>query len=131
MATKSTDKSTEAVAENETAKAEAEKIIEEAKAKAAAIVKEAREKAPAAEKKAGTGTDPEELVDYIAPLLDPKSPDILVAVNGETIRIMRGQPVRIKRKFLEVLMNAQSQEFAAYQYMQAAQKQGEQALANM
>ncbi len=83
------------------------------------------------EKKTGV-PDPEEMVEYTAPMLyADRARDILAAVNGETIRIRRGVPVRIKRKFVEVLENARAQEDAAYAMMQKAQRNGTKALADM
>jgi len=114
-------------------------IIAEAEAKAAAIVAEAEAKAQAKADAAAEAegaapkVDPmEELVDYTAPLLpNLKKRDILVGVNGETLRIKRGVPVKIKRKFYEALQNAAAQEFAALEARQEIQKQGEKALASM
>ncbi len=77
-----------------------------------------------AEKKTeDTAFDPEELVEYTAPV-DPtgKRVDVIVAVNGEMLRIKRGETVKIKRKFLEVLKQAARQEMAAWQKMQEFQK---------
>ena len=56
----------------------------------------------------------EELVDYTAPL-DPRGEfrDLVVGVNGEFIRIQRGASVRIKRKFLEAIYNAELQQAEA------------------
>ena len=71
----------------------------------------------------------EELVDYIAPRLGPKEQDIFVGVNGETVRIRRGAHVRIKRKFYDVLMNAQDQEEAAMRAIENAQRQSSRPLA--
>ena len=69
--------------------------------------------------------NPDELVDYTAPLLPGgKQKDVFCAVNGETCVIKRGVPVKIKRKFYEVLMNAQKQQVAAYHAMADIQKQG-------
>lgn len=76
--------------------------------------------------------DPNELVDYIAPLLPgTKQKDIFVAVNGETCVIKRGVPVKVKRKYLEALNNAQNQQYAAYQAMVQIQQNGAKATANM
>lgn len=76
--------------------------------------------------------DPNELVDYTAPLLPgTKQRDIFGAVNGETFCVKRGVPVKIKRKFLEALNNAQEQQLAAYQAMVQIQKNGSKATANM
>lgn len=82
---------------------------------------------------AGKGKDYwEEAVEYTAPLLGPRERrELLVSVNGETIRILRGEPVRIKRKHLEAIQNAQRQAYAAYAAMRRAQKQGSKALAAM
>lgn len=122
------------------------KEIEEAAEKAAkekleAAEKEARAKAAEAEKakadkeaeKNDAKEDPaEELVDYIAPLLpNMKKRDILVAVNGETLRIKRGVPVKIKRKFYEALQNAAMQEYAAMETQQEIKRQGEKPMASM
>lgn len=116
--------------------AEAEKIIAEVKERAAKIVAEAEAKAAAESKDEAApapAIDPmEELVDYTAPLLpNLKKRDILVGVNGETLRIKRGVPVKIKRKFYNALQNAAAQEFAALEARQEIQKQGEKALASM
>ena len=69
--------------------------------------------------------DPEELVDFTAPM-DPtgQRQDILLAVNGETVRIQRGSTVRVKRKFLEVWDNANAQAMAARAAMEKAQSGG-------
>ncbi len=65
----------------------------------------------------------EELVSYTAPLLPWRNErDIFVSVNGESIRIKRGETVQIRRKFLEVIENAQRQEGAAYAYMAEAKR---------
>ena len=83
------------------------------------------------EKKA-TAYNPDELVEYSAPLLPgSKQKDIFVAVNGETCVIKRGVPVKIKRKFYDALQNAQRQQLAAYQAMAQIQKQGEKPAAEM
>jgi len=81
--------------------------------------------------KATAITDPmEDFVDCTAPLLAGRArQDILLSVNGETVRIRRGETVRIKRKFLEVLENAQRQERAAHKAMALAQAQSDRALA--
>lgn len=65
----------------------------------------------------------EELVDYIAPLLPGQdNQDQLAGVNGEFIRIKRGELVKIKAKFVEVLNNAAKQQTEAYKASVAAQK---------
>lgn len=76
--------------------------------------------------------DPEDLVDYHAPI-DPRgeSRDITVGVNGDFIRIQRGKDVKIKRKFLEVLQNADAQEMAAREARDKAVKASEKAIYDM
>ena len=84
------------------------------------------------ETKAKGTANPEELVEYTAPLAGmEKRRDILAAVNGETIRIKRGERVKIKRKFVEVLDNAARQEYAAHQAREKAVKDGSKALAEL
>ncbi len=78
-------------------------------------------------------TDPmEELVSYTAPCAPRgRRQDILAAVNGEFIRIRRGETVQIKRKFLEVLENAAQQEKALWQAQEDAVAQSGRALARL
>lgn len=86
----------------------------------------------AAETGAEKAYDPNELVDYMAPLLPgSKQRDIFGAVNGETFVVKRGVPVKIKRKFLSALQNAQAQQYAAYQTMAQIQNQSGKPSANM
>ena len=73
----------------------------------------------------------EELVEYTAPLAPGSRQDVLVSVNGETIRIKRGSRVKIKRKFLKVLNQSADQEFAAYKEMEAAQRRSRRPMAEM
>lgn len=74
----------------------------------------------------------EEYVDYMAPLLpDLKDQTIFVAVNGETVRIKRGEPVKIKRKFVEALNNASKQEYAAMRNRMVMQEQAKKPIADM
>jgi hypothetical protein len=64
----------------------------------------------------------DELVSYTAPLLPGmESQDIVVGVNGQFIRIVRGETVKIKRKFVEVLNNAVKQQTDAYKRSVQAQ----------
>ena len=68
----------------------------------------------------------------MAPLLGAANKkDVIVGVNGETIRIKRGVPVKIKRKFYKVLKQAAEQEYAAYLTMERAQEQSTKALAQL
>ena len=74
----------------------------------------------------------DDYVDYMAPLLPGKvQKDIFCAVNGETVLIKRGVPVKVKRKFVEALNNAAAQQYAAYQTMTDIRKQGDKPAGNM
>lgn len=74
----------------------------------------------------------DDYVDYMAPLLPGKvQKDIFCAVNGETVLIKRGVPVKVKRKFVEALNNASAQQFAAYRAMEDIRKQGGKPAGNM
>ena len=65
----------------------------------------------------------EEYVEFETPLTaDPEERDILVSVNGETLRIRRGERVRIQRKFAEVLRAAEEQRRAAVRYQRQQQR---------
>lgn len=98
------------------AKAEAAKMTEEAKAEAAKIVEDA--KASVAPK----GMSSEELEEaraYANELVEVKlfkdrgkyADDVFVSVNGETCLIKRGERVKIKRKFAEVLDKSDFQDY--------------------
>lgn len=90
--------------------------------------------APTPEPNPKLGTDPgEELVEYTAPLMDihGESPDIYVSVNGKNCVIKRGETVKIKRKFLEVIRASEAQDIAAFRAKQSAQKQSKTALAEL
>lgn len=75
--------------------------------------------------------DPEELVDYTAPLTGGNTRDIFASVNGETVQIKRGVPVKLKRKFLEVIQNAEKQEYDAFMNRQAAMDKANKETANL
>lgn len=77
--------------------------------------------------------DPNELVPYTAPFIpgSKKQKPIVVIVNGEIIRIRRGETVKIKRKFLEVLENANAQTLAMYKTINDVKKAGEKPAAEM
>lgn len=76
--------------------------------------------------------DPEQIVTYTAPILySDRDRDIVVGVNGELIRIKRGVPVEIKRKFLEVILASERQKNAAWQAMEQARKASAKALTNL
>lgn len=65
----------------------------------------------------------EELVEYTAPLMPGMgTQDVVVGVNGEMIRIKRGETVKIKRKFVNALNNAAKQQVEAYKAAAEAQQ---------
>lgn len=77
----------------------------------------------AKEKTENAAQDMEALVEYMAPVMPDKlDQSIFAQVNGESIRIKRGEAVKIKRKFVEVLNNAAKQEMNAYAYMRTARE---------
>ena len=49
--------------------------------------------------------------------------DVFVGCNGETIAIKRGEKVKIKRKFAEILENSQHQDFEAAQLAERKSKE--------
>ena len=76
--------------------------------------------------------DPEELVEYTRPVdLTGRTMDLVVGVNGEFIRIRNGETVRIRRKFLEVIRNAEAQRMAALDTMNRAAKASRRAMADL
>lgn len=82
--------------------------------------------------KAAAAVDPEELVDFTAPY-DPTGAarEILLSVNGETVRVKRGETVKLKRKFVEVWENANAQTAAARMTMEKAMESGKTPLLEM
>ncbi len=69
--------------------------------------------------------DPEELVDFTAPY-DPTGAarDILLAVNGETVRVQRGTTVKLRRKFVQAWNDANAQTACARMTMDKARQGG-------
>ena len=124
----------------EEAKKQAQAILDAANAEAAKIVSDAKKQVSVrgnaqaqAEPETKSENDPmEELVDYFAPVILGKADQtIFCQVNGENIRIKRGVPVKIKRKFKMVLDQSAEQEMAAYAFMEEAQKGSAKALADL
>lgn len=71
-------------------------------------------------------SDPmEEMVEFFIPP-DPAmtSQDVLLSVNGETLRVKRGVTVRVKRKFAQVWRQSVDQRLAARRVMERAQEGG-------
>jgi len=90
------------------------------------------EKDPAAPTKSAYNGD--ELVEYTAPIIGAGDQDmkpLFVGVNGETIAIRPGVPVKIKRKFLDALEHANDQRISAWNYMRQQQEAGRKALSEM
>ena len=72
----------------------------------------------------------EEYVDFQIPFGGDNKP-VFIGVNGETIRVMPGETVQVKRKFVEVFENAQAQERAAVREQIRAQNASKRALADL
>ena len=95
---------------------EADGIIAEAKEAADGIIKGAQEKAKEAEKpaKAKMSRAEQKLEEYVEVKLfkDGRdyNDDVFVSLNGETVQIKRGVPVKIKRKFANILDASQAQD---------------------
>jgi hypothetical protein len=112
----------------EEVQAQMKAMLEEAKAEAAKIVEEARReaglKAAAESQKA---KDDAAYQAYMDELVDVKlfkdngkyKDDMFVGVNGENCVIKRGERVRIKRKFAEVLDNSDRQDYETSKLIEA------------
>lgn len=112
----------------EQAKAEAERIVDEAKKSAEAIraacaaedEQEARAKAEAKRKAEELAARSEEYVEIkLFKDNDKYKDDVFVAVNGENCVIKRGERVRIKRKFAEVLDHSEHQDYETSKLIEA------------
>lgn len=67
--------------------------------------------------------DGDKLVSFTAPLLPGQErQDLVVGVNGEIIRIRRGEQVTIKAKFVRILDAAARQQVEAHKASNRAQK---------
>lgn len=105
--------------ELEMIKAQIAKMLEDAKAEADAILDDAKKKAEAIRKNEPVMTAEEKKTDdywneevEIQLFKDSGrySDDVYVAVNGENCLIQRGKPVKVKRKFAEVLRQSMEQD---------------------
>lgn len=106
------------LAEAEAAKAEAMKLVDEARKAAGA--KSAEEEAKA-KKAAEQAAYMEEYVDVkLFKDNDKYKDDVFVSVNGENCVIKRGERVRIKRKFAEVLDHSEHQDYETSKMIEAA-----------
>ena len=108
------------LAEAEAAKAEAQKIVEEARKAAGAKAAEDEEKAKKAAELAAY------MEEYVEVKLfkdnDKYKDDVFVAVNGENCVIKRGERVKIKRKFAEVLDHSEHQDYETSKLIEQATK---------
>ncbi len=73
----------------------------------------------------------EEYVDFLIPRTGVDQKPELIGVNGEFIRVRPGEPVRVRRKFVEAWENAQAQEREAWRTQMRAQEAGSRALAEL
>lgn len=70
--------------------------------------------------------DPEEYIDFEAFYDGDKyKDDILVTVNGERCLIKRGERVKVKRKFVEVIRNGEAQDRATARRIESLEKEFE------
>lgn len=107
------------------AKAEADRIVAEAKAATSGEMSEARKKEVEEDKARG-----EELVEVKLFKDNNKyKDDVFVQVNGENCLIKRGERVKVKRKFAEVLDNSDMQDYETAMLIE--QKSGEAAKMDM
>lgn len=95
------------------ARAEADKIL--ADAKAAAV---AQAEAPAPSPAPETSRDEELVPIRLFKDNERYKDDVFVAVNGERVQIRRGETVRIKRKFAQVLEQSMRQDTATARLME-------------
>ena len=123
----------------ETVAAEVEAMLAKAREEAARIVAEARQSVGA------KAVDPEEILRMEADrargeeLVEVKlfrdngkyKDDVFVGCNGETIAIKRGEKVKIKRKFAEILEHSQRQDFEAARLVERKSKEWETASQKM
>lgn len=106
------------LAEAKAAKAEAMKLVEEARK--AADAKSAEEE-EAAKKAAELAAYMEEYVEVkLFKDNDKYKDDVFVSVNGENCVIKRGERVKIKRKFAEVLDHSEHQDYETSKMIEAA-----------
>ena len=106
------------LADAEAAKAEAMKLVEEARKAAGAKSAEEEEKAKRAAEQAAYM---EEYVDVkLFKDNDKYKDDVFVSVNGENCVIKRGERVRIKRKFAEVLDHSEHQDYETSKMIEVA-----------
>ena len=116
MATKNTTEEMTLEQMQEAMRAEMQQMLDEARAEAAKIIEEAKASAApngiSAEEKAAIDAYWNEYVEVkLFKDNDKYSSDVFVSVNGETCLIKRGERVKIKRKFAEVLDESDIQDY--------------------
>lgn len=106
------------LAEAEAAKAEAVKMVEEARKAVGAKAAAEEEKAKKAAELAA------HMEEYVEVKLfkdnDKYKDDVFVSVNGENCVIKRGERVKIKRKFAEVLDHSEHQDYETSKLIEKA-----------
>ena len=111
--------------------------MEDVRAMVAAML--AEEKAKAAEAEAQAKAKREQDAARMEELVETKlfkdngtyKDDVFVSVNGETIAIKRGERVKIKRKFAEVLENSDHQDQETARLIEEKSSEGRKAWAEM
>lgn len=103
------------------AKAEAQRIVNDAKA--AVEGKKTEEEAKKAEEAKKLAAYMEEYVEvYLFKDNNKYKDDVFVAVNGENCVIKRGERVKVKRKFAEVLDHSAHQDYETSKLIESATK---------
>lgn len=103
------------------AKAEAQRIVNDAKA--AVEGKKTEEEAKKAEEAKKLADYMEEYVEvYLFKDNNKYKDDVFVAVNGENCVIKRGERVKVKRKFAEVLDHSAHQDYETSKLIESATK---------
>ena len=99
----------------EAVKAEIAKMLADAKAEADKIVEEAKSSIKGKERGYMDEAKRAEMEEYVEVRLfkdnNKYKDDVVVGVNGEFCQIQRGVPVKIKRKFAEVLDSSSLQDY--------------------
>lgn len=112
------------LAEAQAAKAEAERMLQEAQRLTTGKVKTA-ERAAKIEADRARG---EELVEVkLFKDTGKYKDDVFVGCNGESIAIQRGERVKIKRKFAEILDNSEHQDYETAQLIEQKSAEWERA----
>lgn len=77
-------------------------------------------------------TDPgEEYVDYVIPRTGPDDAPVFIGVNGDSVRVVPGVRVQLKRKFVEAYEHALKQEHEAWETQRKLLESSKNALADL